>query len=112
MADGWIELFDVETDEAELLFVFDRIEPVDYGCGVFPLVEVAFFRHCAVDAVEDVEESPLLSQSRHDLVFEGNLRLQINQKSTSHRRIKRFRGRHAKDDPVRKIQASRQHLPQ
>ena len=54
MADRWIELFDVETDEAELLFVFDRFEPVDYGCGVFPLVEVAFFCHCAVDAVEDV----------------------------------------------------------
>ena len=54
MADGWIELFDVETDEAELLFVFDRFEPVDYGCGVFPLVEVVFFRNCAVDAVDDV----------------------------------------------------------
>ena len=54
MADGWIELFDVETDEVELLFVFDRFEPVDYGCGVFPLVEVVFFRDCAVDAVEDV----------------------------------------------------------
>ena len=54
MADGWIELFDVETDEAELLLVFDRFEPVDYGCGVFPLVEVVFFRDCAVDAVEDV----------------------------------------------------------
>ena len=54
MADGWIELFDVETDEAELLFVFDRFEPVDYGCGVFPLVEVVFFRDCVVDAVEDV----------------------------------------------------------
>ena len=54
MADGCIELFDVETDEAELLFVFDRFEPVDYGCGVFPLVEVVFFRDCAVDAVEDV----------------------------------------------------------
>ena len=40
MADGWIELFDVETDEAEVLFLFDRFEPVDYGCGVFPLVEV------------------------------------------------------------------------
>ena len=53
MADGWIELFDVETDEVELLFVFDRFEPVDYGCGVFPLVEVVFFRDCAVDAVED-----------------------------------------------------------
>ena len=57
-------------------------------------------------------ESPLLSQSRHDLVFKGNLRLQINQKSTSHRRIKRLRERHAKDDPVRKIQASKQPLPQ
>ena len=34
--------------------VFDRFEPVDYGCGVFPLVEVVFFRDCAVDAVEDV----------------------------------------------------------
>ena len=50
MADGWIELFDVETDEVELLFVFDRFEPVDYGCGVFPLVEVVFFRDCAVDS--------------------------------------------------------------
>ena len=40
MADGWIELFDVETDEAELLFVFDRFEPVDYGCGVFQLVDI------------------------------------------------------------------------
>ena len=57
-------------------------------------------------------ESPLLSQSRHDLVFKGNLRLQINQKSTSHRRIKRLRERHAKDDPVRKIQANKQPLPQ
>ena len=37
-----------------MLFVFDRIEPVDYGCGVFPLVEVAFFRNCADDAVEDL----------------------------------------------------------
>ena len=36
LVDGWIELFDVETDEAELLFVFDRFEPVDYGCSVFP----------------------------------------------------------------------------
>ena len=42
-----MELFDVETDEAELLFVFDRFEPVDYGCGVFPLVEVVFFRDFA-----------------------------------------------------------------
>ena len=25
-----------------------------YGCGVFPLVKVAFFRDCAVDAVEDL----------------------------------------------------------
>ena len=49
MADGWIELFDVETDKAELLFVFDRFAPVDYGCGVFPLVEVVFFRDCTVD---------------------------------------------------------------
>ena len=31
-----------------------RFEPVDYGCGVFPLVEVVFFRDCAVDTVEDV----------------------------------------------------------
>ena len=53
MADGWIELFDVETDEAKLLFVFNRFEPVDYGCGVFPLVEVVFFCDCAVDPVED-----------------------------------------------------------
>ena len=61
---------------------------------------------------ENALEGPLLSQSRHGLVFKGNLRLQINQKSTSHRRIKRFRERHAKDDPVRKIQASKQPLPQ
>ena len=55
MADGWIEIFDVKTDEAELLLVvFDRFEPVDYGCGVFQLFEVVFFRDCAVDAVEDV----------------------------------------------------------
>lgn len=52
MADGWIELFDVETDEAGVLFVFDRCEPVDYGCDVFLLVEVAFFRDRAVDVVE------------------------------------------------------------
>ena len=57
MADGWIELFDVETDEVELLLVFDRFEPVDYGCGVFPLVEVVFFRDCAVDAVEDDKDA-------------------------------------------------------
>ena len=30
-----------------MLFVFNRFEPVDYGCGVFPLVEIAFFRDCA-----------------------------------------------------------------
>ena len=54
LADRWIELFDVETDEAELLFVFDRFQPVDYGCGVFPLVEALFFGDCVVDAVEDV----------------------------------------------------------
>ena len=60
---------------------------------------------------ENTLEGLLLSQSRHDLVFKGNLRLQINQKSTSHRRIKRFRERHAKDDPIRKIQASKQLLP-
>ena len=36
------------------MFVFDGFEPVDYGCGVFPLVEVVLFRDCAVDAVEDV----------------------------------------------------------
>lgn len=35
LADGWIELFNVKTDEAEVLFVFDRFEPVDYGCGVY-----------------------------------------------------------------------------
>ena len=43
LADGRIELFDVKTDEVEVLFVFDRFEPVDYGRRVFPLVEVAFF---------------------------------------------------------------------
>ena len=43
MADGWIEFFVVETDEAGVLFVFDRFELVDYGCDVFPLVEAAFF---------------------------------------------------------------------
>ena len=60
---------------------------------------------------QNARESPLLSQPRHDLVLQGNLRLQINQESTFHRRIKRFRGRHAKDDPVGKIQASKQPLP-
>ena len=39
--------------QAELLFVFDRFEPVYYGCGVFQLLEAVFFRDCAVDAVED-----------------------------------------------------------
>lgn len=29
LADGWIELFNVKTDEAEVLFVFDRFEPYD-----------------------------------------------------------------------------------
>ena len=38
LADGRIELFYVETDETEAFFVFDRLEPVDYGCGVFALV--------------------------------------------------------------------------
>mgnify|MGYP000037757054 CR=1 FL=1 len=52
LADGRIELFDVKTDEVEVLFFFDRFEPVDYGRRVFPLVEVAFFRDCAVDTVE------------------------------------------------------------
>ena len=37
-----------------MFFVFDRFEPVDYGCGVFPLFEVVFSHNCAVDAVEDV----------------------------------------------------------
>ena len=37
-----------------MLFVFDRFEPVDYGSGVFPLVEVVFFCDCAVDAVKDL----------------------------------------------------------
>ena len=36
------------------LFSIDLNGPVDYGCGVFPLVQVVFFRDCAVDAVEDV----------------------------------------------------------
>ena len=54
MADGWVEFFDVETDEAEELFACERFKPVDYGCGVFPLVKVAFFHDCAVDAVEDL----------------------------------------------------------
>ena len=33
---------------------------------------------------ENALESPLLSQSRHVLLFKGNLRLQINQEPTSH----------------------------
>ena len=33
---------------------------------------------------ENALESPLFSQSRHDLVFKGNLRLQINQEPNSH----------------------------
>ena len=64
MADGWIELFDVETDEAELLFVFDRFEPVDYGCGVFHWLEVRLvilkcyecvFVGCTVHSVVDFQ---------------------------------------------------------
>ena len=35
MADGWIELFDVETDGPGVLFVFSGFETVDYGCGIF-----------------------------------------------------------------------------
>ena len=54
MANGWVEVFDVEADEAEMLFVFNRFKPVDYGCGVFPMVEVVFFRDCAVATVKDV----------------------------------------------------------
>ena len=57
-------------------------------------------------------ESPLLSQPRHDAILQGKLRLQINQEPAPYRRTERFRGRHAKDDPVRKIQASKQPLPQ
>ena len=35
------------------LFSID-LNQLIYGCGVFPLVKVAFFRDCAVDAVEDL----------------------------------------------------------
>ena len=45
---------DVKTDKAEVLFVSDRFEPVDYGSGVFLFVEVVFFHDCAVDAVKDL----------------------------------------------------------
>ena len=78
MADGCIELFHVETDEAAVLFVF---EPLDYGCGVFPLVEVVFFRDCAVDAVEDQphevrerqsqQKDPQLHQQHNSSVLSG-----------------------------------------
>ena len=64
-----------------------------------------------------VMRNPLLLKMRHIsfLMFSVSLGVAlvalINQKSTSHRRIKRFRERHAKDDPIRKIQASKQLLP-
>ena len=54
LADGWREPFDIKTDQAGALFVFDRFESVDYGCSVFPLIEVAFFRDCALDVVKDL----------------------------------------------------------
>ena len=60
MADGWIKLFDVEADEAELLVVFDRFEPVDYGFGVFALVEeIELFRFL------DLVVAQVISSARH-----------------------------------------------
>ena len=38
LADKRRELLYFETDETEALFVFERLEPVDDGCGVFALV--------------------------------------------------------------------------
>lgn len=43
LADGWIELFDVETDEAELWFVYDRFEPVDFAVVFFHWLMLCFF---------------------------------------------------------------------
>ena len=53
LADGWIELFDVETDETEVLFFFDRFEPVITGVVFFHWLKL-FFRDYAVDTFEDL----------------------------------------------------------
>ena len=53
LADGGVEVFNVEANEAGALMVLCRFEPVNYRCGVFPLVEVACFCDVAVKTVED-----------------------------------------------------------
>lgn len=47
--DGRVEVFDVEYGEGVLVFVLYGWELVDYGCGVFLLVEVGFLFYCCVD---------------------------------------------------------------
>ena len=53
LADGGVEVFNVEANEAGALMVLCRFEPVNYRCGVFPLVEVACFCNVVVNTVED-----------------------------------------------------------
>ena len=53
LADGGVEVFNVEANEAGALMGLCRFEPVNYRCGVFPLVEVKCFCHVAVNTVED-----------------------------------------------------------
>ena len=53
LADGGVEVFNVEPNGAGALMVLCRFEPVNYRCGVFPLVEVACFCDVAVNTVED-----------------------------------------------------------
>ena len=45
LADGGVEVFNVEANEAGALMVLCRFEPVNYRCGVFPLVEVGIIPH-------------------------------------------------------------------
>ena len=54
MADGRVEFFDVKANKTGVLFVFNSFEPLDHGCGVFPLVEFGCSRDVAVDSVEDL----------------------------------------------------------
>ena len=52
LADGGVELYDVEANKAVMLFVFNSFKPLDPEDGVFPLVEFGCSRDFAVDSVE------------------------------------------------------------
>ena len=54
LTNGWIKFFDVKTNEVGLLFFLISVKPVDYRCGVFPLIKVAFAGNVTVDAVKDL----------------------------------------------------------